>query len=202
MELMSKMKTRHVVSALARWFFFCGFLFSSHSDGQEKAYFETQKREVIRPSTVVDGEFSITPSPNNTAISTLFDRFSVNLQSKTDPLNGSSFVGFRVPVNAVIGEKYIYYTQDIRGVIHKDADARVILVLDLGGHINTIEYPYGKKIDINLSLNFPQRVINSGTVNHAATLGIVAERKTAEDAVFAQIDSLDLSVSVKKNKPK
>jgi hypothetical protein len=142
----------------------------------------------------------MTASPDNIAISTLFDKFSINLQTANDALSGAVFTGFRVPVKAAPGSKFIYYTQDLRGAIKKDADTRIILFLNLGGEPLTIEFPYGKKYEGNLFRSFPSQVKNVGTDSYLATFTITVERRNIKSVAFIQIDSFDLTVGIEPKK--
>lgn len=158
--------------------------------------FVFEKREMLQPIKMPDDSVSMTASPDNSAISTLFDKFSVNLQTANDALSGAVFTGFRVPVKTAPGSKFIYYTQDLRGFIEKDADARIVLFLDLGGKLTTIEFPYGKKHEGDLLRSFPLRVRNVETNSYLATLGITVERRNVKNIAFIQIDSFDLAVGI------
>lgn len=112
--------------------------------------FDFEKWEMLQPIMMADDSVSMTASPDNSAISVLFDKFLISLQTANDVLSGAIFTGFRVPVKTAPGKKFIYYKQDLRGVVHKDADARIVLFLDLGSKATTIEFPCGKKYDGNL----------------------------------------------------
>jgi hypothetical protein len=107
--------------------------------------FDFENRKMLQPIRMPDDSVSMTASPDNSAISTPFDKFSINLQTANDALSGAIFRGFRVPVKTAPGKKFIYYKQDLRGGVHKDADARIVLFLDLSGKQETIEFPYGEK---------------------------------------------------------
>lgn len=159
--------------------------------------FDFEKREMLKPIKMPDDSISMTASPDNSAISTLFNKFSLNLQTADDPLSGAIFTGFRVPVKTVPEGKFIYYNQDLRGAIKKDADARIVLFLDLGGKMVTIEFPYGKKYDENLLRSFPRRVKNIETNSYLATLAITVERRNVNNVAFIQLDSFDLTVGIK-----
>jgi len=76
-------------------------------------------------------------------ISILFDGARVELQNQGTP-QAATWVGtFRIPVSS---SKAVTYIQHLRGFVGKDADSRVLLVLDLGGKSHVVEYPFGKKI--------------------------------------------------------
>ena len=159
--------------------------------------FDFEKREMLQPIKMPDDSISMTASPDNSAISTLFNKFSLNLQTANDPLSGAIFTGFRVPVKTIPGRQFIYYNQDLRGAIKKDADARIVLILDLAGKPITIEFPYGEKYDENLLRSFPRRVKNIGTNSYLATLAITVERRNVNNVAFIQLDSFDLTVGIK-----
>lgn len=156
--------------------------------------FDFEKRELIQLITIPDDSVSMTASPDNSAISTLFDKFSIDLQTADDALSAVIFTGFRVPLKTIAGSKLIYYNQDLRGAITKDTDSRIVLFLDLGGEPVTIEFPYGKKHEGNLLRSFPRRVKNVGINSYLATLSITVERRNAKSVVFIQIDSFDLAI--------
>ena len=158
--------------------------------------FDFEKREMLQPIKMPDDSVSMTASPDNSAISTLFDKFSISLQNANDALSGAIFTGFRVPVKTAPGKKFIYYQQDLRGVVHKDADARIVLFLDLGGKAETVEFPYGKKYEGTLFRSFPRRVRNVETNSYLATLAITVERRNVKSIAFIQIDSFDLTVGI------
>lgn len=172
------------------------FLAFSNCLGQEKMSFDFEKREILQPIKMPDNSFSMTPSPDNTTISTLFEKFSVNLQTEKDALSGAVFTGFYIPVKTVQGEKYINYIQNLRGIVHKDADARIILSLDLGGKLETVEFPFGQKYEGNLFRSFPRRVKNGKTNSYLATLAITVERRSVKNIAFVEIDSFDLVVGI------
>ncbi len=160
--------------------------------------FDPDKKLVIHPASPADDTVSTAFSPDSTAVSTLFDKFVLTLQTNDDELSGMIFLGLRIPVNTVISDKYINYTQDIRGSLHKDKASRVLLLLDLGGVKTVVEYPYGKKVDTEISRRFPLKLKNEGNTHYSATLGIIVERKNKESSIFVQIDSLDVAVNMKK----
>jgi hypothetical protein len=173
------------------------FLTFSNCFGQERASFDFEKRETLKPIKMPDSSLSMTASPDNSAISTLFDNFSVNLQTANDALSGAILTGFRVPLKAVPGKKYIYYKQDLRGVINKDANARIVLFLALGNELVAIEFPYGKKYEENLLRSFQRRVRNASNLSYSATMAVIVERRSANSVAFIQIDSFDLAVETK-----
>ncbi len=119
------------------------FLTFSNCLGQEKMSFDFEKREMLKPIKMPDESISMAASPDNAIISTLFDKFAVNLQNANHTLSEAVFTSFRVPVKTVQGRKFIYYTLNLRGTIDKDADARVVLFLDLGGKSEIIKFPFG-----------------------------------------------------------
>jgi len=84
----------------------------------------------------------------------------------------------------------------LRGAVNKDADTRIVLFLDLGGELVTIEFPYGKKHEGNLFRSFPRRVRNVETNSYLATLAIIVERRNVKSIAFIQIDSFDLTVGI------
>lgn len=159
--------------------------------------FDFEKREMLQPIKMPDDSVSMTASPDNSTISTLFDKFSISLQNANDALSGAIFTGFRVPVKTAPGKKFIYYQQDLRGVVHKDADARIVLFLDLGGKTATIEFPFGKKYDEDFLRSFPRRVKNVEAGSYLAALAIIVERRSVNSVAFIQIDSFDLMVGTK-----
>lgn len=160
--------------------------------------FDFDKRKMLQPIKIPDDFVSMTASPDNYAISTLFDNFKIDLQTANDALSGAIFTGFRVPVKTAPGKKFIYYRQDLRGVVQKDADARIVLFLDLGGKSAIIEFPFGKKYGENFLRSFPRRVNNIENNGYLAILAIIVERRDVNSAAFVQIDSFDIAVGIKK----
>lgn len=172
------------------------FLTFSNCLGQEKMSFDFENREILKPIKMPDDSISMTATSDNTTISTLFEKFSVNLQTEKDALSGAVFTGFYIPVKAVQGKKYINYIQNLRGVVHKDADARIILSLDLGGKLITIEFPYGENTEADLFRSFPRRVKNGKTNSYLATMSITVERRSVKSIAFIEIDSFDLAIGI------
>lgn len=156
--------------------------------------FDFEKREMLQPIKMPDDSISMTASPDNSAISTLFDKFSIDLQTADDALSGAVFTGFRVPVKTASGKKFIYYKQDLRGVVQKDTDARIVLFFDLGGKAETMEFPFGEKYEGDLDRSFPRRVKNVESGSYLAALAIIVERRNENSVAFVQIDSFDIAI--------
>lgn len=96
-----------LLALTAIYFVLFAFLTFSNCLGQEKMSYNFEKREMLKLIKMTDDSISMTASPDNSAISTLFDKFSVNLQTANDALGGAIFTGFRVTVKTVPGRKFI-----------------------------------------------------------------------------------------------
>lgn len=167
----------------------------SNCFGQDKFSFDFDKREILKPTNLAEAGISMSVTQDKATISTLYDRFLIDLQKADDGLSKQIFTGFRVPVKTVKGKKFISYKQDLRFTVNKDAGSRVVLIIDVGGILKTIEFPYGKKINAEFFRSFPQKLANADAIVYTATMGLIVERRDPKNVVFVQIDGVDLLIN-------
>lgn len=185
------------VNIKSTWISLLVCLLFSNGFGQENPSFDFERREILKPIAIAENTISMTATQDNSTISTIFDNFSVNLQTTNDGLSGALFSGFFVPVRTVKGLKSIFYTQQLRGMLKKDAGTRVTIILNLGGVSKTIKFPFGKNFEGELFRSLPLKTRNLKNNSYLATIGIIVERKSRDNIGFIQIDSFDLIVSDK-----
>lgn len=173
------------------------FCFASIVSGQESkpVYFNADAREVIQPNSQTADKVSATSIGN--VISLLFDGARISAQTASDPLTASWVSTITVPTNAT-GEKLTSYVQHIRGALTKDVNARVCLVVSLGGKTFVKEYPYGMKSNGNVTWTFITPISTKGGARYSATIMALVERRDEKSAVLLDIDALDVEARTSK----
>jgi hypothetical protein len=142
-------------------------------------------------------------------------------EGSEQPLNLVRVAAFRIPVMLPPNTIFVGYKTDIRGDVIKSEGARAVLVADVGGTVEVLEFPYGQEIG-SLPPITPQQDQAQGNAQESrkpfihdifslqrtdsaddeaehpsvpsllVTLQISVERRSALDQVHLFIDSLDI----------
>jgi hypothetical protein len=164
------------------YFALFAFLTFSNCLGQEKVSFDFEKREMLTPIKMPDDSISMTASPDNSTVSTLFDKFSINLQTAKDALSGAVFTGFRVPVKTVPG-KNLFITIKICEEPLTRFGYKNCFISQFRRRADNYRVSVWKKDEGNLFRSFPRQVRNVGTNSYLATLAITVERGNVNEKV-------------------
>lgn len=151
----------------------------------------------FRPVDLLDGT-SVRAVSNGKALSVLFDTFTFNMPKPDGGLTATKICALSFPVTISGGKKSVWYREALRGFVQKDADARVILIADIGGELHTEEFPYGKKTKRDLTLEYKHKSKATPSGIYTVTLLLAVERRTADSLALAAIDSLDIEASITK----
>lgn len=141
----------------------------------------------------------------------LFDSFKIDLQPEQDYLCGSKLCAFRIPVQIPGGKSVIGYVQTLGFGVQQSSGARVVIVADLAGTINVLEFPYGRNPDEPLTPLLFRRFFSVQGLDLAtqdgmglevpppyeATLVISVQRRTAQDFALVSIDGVDIVAVVR-----
>jgi hypothetical protein len=150
---------------------------------------ELQVEHIASPSAT-----EVQSVSNGRALSILFNKADFNLSGEESPQTLTWIASLSIPVH--LGEqcKDIFYHEVLRGFVQKDADARVLLMFDLGGEVHFRDHQYGREIQKDLVLESVYR-IQKQTTPYKITLLVMIERKTPESTVLVAIDSIDIEAS-------
>ncbi|MBI4751642.1 MAG: hypothetical protein HY774_24435 [Acidobacteria bacterium] len=77
----------------------------------------------------------------------LFDSFKIDLQPGQDCLSESKLYSFRIPIQIPEEKSVIGYMQTLGFGVQQSTGARVVIVADLAGTTNVLEFPYGRNPD-------------------------------------------------------
>lgn len=111
---------------------------TKHDAGDKKDLFAFDQREIVQPQLLAPDSVSGTTISNSLSI--LLTGAQISLQGPDAPLV-KTYVGIvRVPFVSPEQGSRIKYNQSLRGGVHKDADAKVAIFLDLGGKSYKLEY--------------------------------------------------------------
>ncbi|HEX8246087.1 MAG TPA: hypothetical protein VF541_21405 [Longimicrobium sp.] len=142
---------------------------------------------------VIEGLGRFTAFTRN--LSMLYTGFEANLQNPSDSLSVVRVQSFQASIDSVPGNGWIRLSQQLRGSVHKDADARVVMVVNAGGQVVTRVFPYGRAFDGEVSVPLPVlRTRWAPDRHYFATLALIVERRTSRASVLTSIDSFDATV--------
>jgi hypothetical protein len=168
-------------------------------------------------STGQAATMALTPSPDNTAMSILFDRMVVSLQGN-DPSKraGSAVLAGHFPIQLPDEFRLSGFLLIVRGIVLRSHDASASLALTLGETARAMEWPRRSKVldsqsgkeiealredEILISCFAGQTHLAMGdppTFPPAPpltlSLGIHAWRTTAEGSVDIHVDALDITM--------
>lgn len=122
-----------------------------------------------------------------------------NTGSVSEPLNATWVGLIRVPADMLGSGKSSKLVQHLRGAVHKDEGARVVLTLNLGGQTllggqtYVVEFPYGKKMDEDITREFTYSSKTKSFKSYTATIIIAVERHDSKALAEVNIDSLDVT---------
>lgn len=133
-------------------------------------------------------------SPHGRNLSVLFDSLRVNLQSAADSMSATRIASFQASVEGIEAPTRVQLSQQVRGHVTKDANARVVIVLDLGNVVQVREYPYGRRLDSPIMRSLPAHVRLLPGQRYNGRITIFAERRTSDAVVLVTIDSLDATI--------
>ena len=154
--------------------------------------------------------FSASRAGHHLAI--IFDNFRLNLQGAGAPLVGQTSFAFEVPFELPRRRGLFGFFGSLRGGVDKSAGARAHFLVAVGNASKVLTIPYGQSgsEDGNRDLATGSESLFSieGWLSEAEAGGaapprpplvvsmtVLAQRRTAEDNVLAQIDSLDISAA-------
>lgn len=131
---------------------------------------------------------------SGSALSVLFDSLEVSLQSPSDPLAATRVVAFQAEVGGVSAPTVLRFVQDVRGEVHKDADTRVVIVLNLGTMVEVREYPYGRRLDSPIVRRLSSRATWRPGQRWQGRIVVMVERRHPGARALVSIDSFDGTV--------
>lgn len=158
----------------------------------QDGYFNWSAREVIQPTTLAADK--VGGSSIGDVVSILFDGAKVDLQGPGQPLAATWLGSIRIPISQTRSKSPASYKQDLRAFVSKTPAASVTIVLDLGSKTHIIHYPYGTRIDGNISREFFSPTKSAQGRFYTGTVLIFAERKDSSAPVMVNIDSIEVQV--------
>ena len=184
----------------------CSFICQSHAAGQtnggsrQKDFTSTGPAEVAR-GDLISGPVSVTQVKHTVSI--LFQDAKASLGNNTgntnEPLGGTWIGAIRAPADMLGGSVPALLGHQLRGSVHKDEGARVVISFSFGGENPlsgknySIEFPFGKKFDEDFERDFryQSRFKTFQTYNVAVVITI--ERRNPKALAEVSIDSLDVT---------
>jgi len=142
---------------------------------------------------VVDTQMRVVPHAGN--LSVLLNSFQVDLQGPNDSLTAVRTVAFQAQLQGVGSATWLRFNQDVRGAVQKDANSRVVIVLDLGTSVQVREYPYGQALNSPIRRTLVSRVRWQPGQRYRGTITVMVERRTPDAVVRVDIDSFDATVA-------
>ena len=176
-------------------------------EAQEEGVWSSPDLILSAPETI---ELEATSNGNQLAVG--WSNLKVELQANDGPASSTRVFSFRVPVRVLNSQRLIGFLQDIAIGIVKSNGARVLIVADLAGTVNTFEFGFASETaePLNEVLRF-ERVFSlqglesasalsvglSGPVpDYEATFLITAQRRNLHEFAIAAIDSLDIAAII------
>jgi hypothetical protein len=156
------------------------------------------------------GHFNATRSGN--ALTIIFDDLGLDLQKPDAPHVGLASFAFEVPLVLPRQRGLFGVFASLRGDVVRTTGARAMLLVAVGNAAKVLDYPYGQSAPAETGGELATGVNALFSIDHWPTdtesrgvaqprppmlvsLTLLAQRKTAEDGVLAQIDSLDISAA-------
>jgi hypothetical protein len=125
----------------------------------------------------------------------------IGLGAPEKVLSATKLVTFRAKVTAPDDRSFFGYRQVLRGFVNKGPGSRVVIVADIAGMTELIEYPFGEAVENEDFVHaFVSPDVNLTTGNdevaplpeYAGTITLLVQTRSPEDGVLAAIDSLDV----------
>jgi len=146
------------------------------------------------------------------SLALIFDNFRLNLQGGEAPLVGHASFAFEVPFELPRRRGLHGFFGALRGGVDQSAGARAVVLAAVGHATKVLTFPYGRSGlgEINRDLATGSEALFSieGWPSEAEARGaapprpplvvsitVIALRQTVEDAVLAQVDSLDIAAA-------
>lgn len=131
---------------------------------------------------------------SGSALTVLFAPIEVSLQSPSDALSATRVVAFEAEVDGLSAPTALRFVQDVRGEVRKDADARVVIVLNLGTMVEVREYPYGRRLESPIVRRLAGRATWRPGQRWQGRIVVMVERRRPDAVALVSIDSFDATV--------
>jgi hypothetical protein len=153
------------------------------------------------------GKFSSTTSGH--ALTVMFDNLRLDLQGTPAALSGLTSFAFKSQFDLPFRRGLVGFKGALRGSIGKSEDARVAVIIAFGNSTKVLDFPYGESRPPDSSSDLaigPQGLFSiedwlsepeAGGVPRPrppliVSITLLAQRKTTNDDLLAQIDALDV----------
>lgn len=167
-----------------------------------------EKPDVLVPKVMGKDTISSNVSDDGLALTILFDSLSIARDSTIETtFTTTKATTIEIPLKAY-DDKLIGFFIVLRGHIDKDDRTRAAVMLDLGGNVQAIEFPYGKELNEDFQREFftliptVQEKVDDDIVARPFKLWrfmssflLSVHRQTQKDEAAITIDSLDIELA-------
>jgi len=167
-----------------------------------------EKPEVLVPKVMDKDTISSNVSDDGLALTILFDSLSIARESTRDTtFTTTKATTIEIPLKSY-GDTLIGFFIVLRGHIDKDDRTRAAVMLDLGGNVQSIEFPYGKELNEDFQREFftliptVQEKVDDNIIVRPFDLSrfmssflLSVHRQTQKDEAAITIDSLNIELA-------
>lgn len=124
----------------------------------------------------------------------------VELHPRDQQHYAAKILTLRAPFTVRGAARRILIDSQVRGAVIKDADARVVIVADLGGTQRVFEFPYGRPVDepsFFANLRGRMGAGDGRALAYHGTVLVIVERRRPDATVLAHIDSIDVGAGAR-----
>lgn len=144
-----------------------------------------------QPVTVCSTPASAASGPSLTL---LFDDLVVSLQNG-DELTAVRYAAAAAHASVEAPAQQVRIAHDLRGYVAKDADARITVIAELGGAVQTFEYPYGTAVDEEIFRSWESATELRPRQRYLMTFTLSVERRTATALAHVGLSSVDMTIA-------